>query len=103
MPRSRAGLYPRQRHAPSCIRTRRGGKELSMTRPVTLFTAQWADLPLETVAALAGSWGYDGLEVACMGDHLDPGRAASDLVYVAQQLDLLARHGLKLWAIGNPL
>ena len=74
-----------------------------MGRPVTLFTAQWADLPLETVAALAASWGYDGLEVACMGDHLDPGRAATDLAYVAQQLDLLARHGLKVWAIGNPL
>src|SRR5690242_415368 len=74
-----------------------------MGRPVTLFTAQWADLPLETVAGLAASFGYDGLEVACMGDHLDPGRAANDLAYVAQQLELLSRHGLKVWAIGNPL
>ena len=74
-----------------------------MARPVTLFTAQWADLPLETVASLAASWGYDGLEIACMGDHLNPDRAATDLAYVAQQLDLLARHGLKVWAIGNPL
>ena len=74
-----------------------------MARPVTLFTAQWADMPLEAVAGLAASWGYDGLEVACMGDHLDAGRAARDLNYARQQLTLLSRHGLKVWAIGNPL
>jgi sugar phosphate isomerase/epimerase len=74
-----------------------------MARPVTLFTVQWADLPLETVAALAAGWGYDGLELACAGDHLDAGRAAADLGYVGQQLQLLARHGLKVWAVGNPL
>ena len=74
-----------------------------MARPVTLFTAQWADMPLETVAGLAASWGYDGLEVACMGDHLDPGRAARDSKYARQQLTLLSRHGLKVWALGNPL
>src|SRR5438093_4700747 len=101
MPRAGAGVYRRRRGA----LTRHGpyGKELSMGRPVTLFTAQWADLPLETLAALAANWGYDGLEVACMGDHLDPGRAANDLAYVAERLDLLSRHGLKVWAIGNPL
>ena len=38
-------------------------------RPVTLFTGQWADLPFEDVARLAGDWGYDGLEIACWGDH----------------------------------
>ena len=42
-----------------------------MTRPITLFTGQWADLPFEEVARLAGEWGYDGLEIACWGDHLD--------------------------------
>src|SRR5258708_5472387 len=41
-----------------------------MPRPVTLFTVQWADLPLETVAALAAGWGDDGLALACAGDHL---------------------------------
>jgi len=74
-----------------------------MARPVTLFTAQWADLPLETVARLAAGWGYDGLELACMGDHLDAGRAAADPGYARGQVALLARHGLKLWALGNPL
>ena len=52
-----------------------------MARPVTLFTAQWADMPLDTLAGLAAGWGYDGLELACMGDHLDPGRAAADTQY----------------------
>ena len=74
-----------------------------MARPVTLFTAQWADLPLETVATLAAEYGYDGLEVACMGDHLDPRRAAADPAYARQLLARLAAHGLKVWAIGNPL
>ena len=41
------------------------------THPVTLFTGQWADLPFEEVARLAAEWGYDGLEIACSGDHLD--------------------------------
>lgn len=34
-----------------------------MGRPITLFTGQWADLPLETLAQKASSWGYDGLEL----------------------------------------
>jgi sugar phosphate isomerase/epimerase len=36
-----------------------------MSRPVTLFTGQWADLPLEKLALLAQKMGYDGLELAC--------------------------------------
>jgi sugar phosphate isomerase/epimerase len=36
-----------------------------MARPVTLFTGQWADLPLEELAPLAKDIGYDGLELAC--------------------------------------
>jgi sugar phosphate isomerase/epimerase len=42
-----------------------------MHRPMTLFTGQWADLPLDEVAAMAAEWGYDGLELACWGDHFD--------------------------------
>jgi sugar phosphate isomerase/epimerase len=53
-----------------------------MARPITLFTGQWADLPLEEVARLASGWGYDGLEIACWGDHLDPWQAAEDEAYV---------------------
>jgi sugar phosphate isomerase/epimerase len=73
-----------------------------MARPITLFTGQWADLPLEEVARLASEWGYDGLELACWGDHLDPWRWDDD-EYVQGRLDLLDRYGLKVWAISNHL
>lgn len=72
------------------------------THPVTLFTGQWADLPLEEVARLAASWGYDGLEVAC-GAHLNIARARDDDAYLAGFRALLDRHGLKLFAISNHL
>ncbi|MCC3762892.1 sugar phosphate isomerase/epimerase [Glycomyces sp. TRM65418] len=74
-----------------------------MPRPVTLFTGQWADLPFEEVCRLASGWGYDGLEVACWGDHLDVRRAAEDDDYVAERKAILESHGLGLWAISNHL
>lgn len=42
-----------------------------MTRPVTIFTGQWADLTFEQVCQMMSEIGYDGLEIACWGDHLD--------------------------------
>lgn len=73
------------------------------THPVTLFTGQWADLPLEEVARLASGWGYDGLELACWGDHLDVWRAAEDDAYAASRLEILDKYDLKLYAISNHL
>ncbi|BCW73818.1 sugar phosphate isomerase/epimerase family protein [Arthrobacter sp. NicSoilB11] len=73
-----------------------------MARPITLFTGQWADLPFEEVARLAGEWGYDGLEIACWGDHLDPWRW-DDEAYVQGRLDILQRNNLKVWTISNHL
>ena len=73
-----------------------------MPRPITLFTGQWADLPFEEVAKLASGWGYDGLEIACWGDHLDPWQADDD-AYVQGKLDLLAKYDLKVFAISNHL
>jgi sugar phosphate isomerase/epimerase len=72
-------------------------------RPITLFTGQWADLPFEEVARLAAGWGYDGLEIACWGDHLDVARAASDDAYLQSRRDILDRHGLEVFAISNHL
>ncbi|MDA0378656.1 MAG: sugar phosphate isomerase/epimerase [Bacteroidetes bacterium] len=74
-----------------------------MSRPVTLFTGQWADLPLETLAEKAASWGYDGLELACWGDHFDVQRALGEPGYCQGRHDLLARYGLKVWAISTHL
>ena len=73
-----------------------------MTRPYTLFTGQWADLTLEEVATHAAGWGYDGLEVAVSGEHLDAWRVDED-GYVEERLALLERHGLSLHAISNHL
>ena len=72
-------------------------------RPVTLFTGQFADIPIETFCAKAKSWGYDGLELACWGDHLDADRAAKDKDYAKGRVDLLAKHGLKVYAISHHL
>lgn len=74
-----------------------------MGRPVTLFTGQWADLPLAVVAEKAAGWGYDGLELACWGDHMDVFRAAKDPGYCRQQKGILEKHNLQLFAISNHL
>ena len=74
-----------------------------MPRPVTLFTGQWADLPLEKLAPLAKSMGYDGLELACWGDHFDVEAAASSKKYVQEKWQLLQDHGLTSFAISNHL
>ncbi len=74
-----------------------------MARPITLFTGQWADLSLESLAAKAGEWEFDGLELACWGDHFDVAQALSDSSYCAERRELLERHGLNCWAIGAHL
>ncbi len=72
-----------------------------MARMVTLFTGQWADLKLEQLCQKAKAFGYDGLELACWGDHLEIDKA--DAAYCRQKLALLAEHGLQLRAISTHL
>jgi sugar phosphate isomerase/epimerase len=74
-----------------------------MARPVTLFTGQWADLTLDDLAAKCAAWGFDGLELACWGDHFDVRAALEDSSYCTAKRELLERHGLNCWAIGNHL
>jgi len=74
-----------------------------MSRIVTLFTGQWADMPLSELAPLAKKMGYDGLELACWGDHLDVFRASEDPSYVEEKKAFLEDHGLELQAISNHL
>jgi sugar phosphate isomerase/epimerase len=74
-----------------------------MARPVTLFTGQWADLPLELLAVKLEEWGFDGAELACWGDHFEVDRAIAEPHYAKAQRDLLERHGLGCWAIGAHL
>jgi sugar phosphate isomerase/epimerase len=74
-----------------------------MSRPVTLFTGQWADLPLEELAPLAKEMGFDGLELACWGDHMEVDKAARSKKYCKEKHELLADHGLKIFAISHHL
>jgi sugar phosphate isomerase/epimerase len=74
-----------------------------VARPVTLFTGQWADLPLEELARKCGEWGFDGLELACWGDHFDVDRALSEEGYVEGRWEILRRNGLSCWALGTHL
>jgi sugar phosphate isomerase/epimerase len=74
-----------------------------MARSVTLFTGQWADLSFETICAKAKSFGYDGLELACWGDHFEVDKALADASYVRHKWDVLQKHGLSCFAISAHL
>ena len=74
-----------------------------MPRPVTLFTGQWADLSLAELAPRAKEMGFDGLELACWGDHIDVQRGATDQAYCDGQRKILEDNGLQLFAISNHL
>lgn len=74
-----------------------------MARPVTLFTGQWADLPLKELAPLAKEMGYDGLELACWGDHFNVQEALKSDKYLKDKRKLLDKHELQCFAISNHL
>ncbi len=74
-----------------------------MARPITLFTGQWADLSLDELAAKCSAWGFDGLELACWGDHFEVDRALAEPEYARGRRELLERHGLSCWALGAHL
>ena len=74
-----------------------------MTRPVCLFTGQWADLSLVDLAAKARKMGYDGLELACWGDHFDVHKALEEDGYCEQQWAILQDAGLGSFAISTHL
>ncbi len=70
-----------------------------MARPVILFSGQWTDVPVEELAQKAGEWGYQGLELACWGDHFEVQRALSEDDYCPHKLDLLGKHELTILAL----
>jgi sugar phosphate isomerase/epimerase len=72
-----------------------------MGRQVLLFTGPWADMPLETLAAKAGGWGYSGFELCCWGDHLEVQRGLSDDEYGPARVDLLTRNDLQVPVVAN--
>ena len=74
-----------------------------MSRPIGLFTGQWADLTLEDVAHKASAWGFDGLELACWGDHFDVDKALESDAYIQSRWDILDKYNLKCFAISTHL
>src|ERR1039457_3636855 len=74
-----------------------------MSRPVTLFTGQWADLSLVELAPKVKAMGYDGVELACWGDHFEVDRALAEPDYCKKKWALLQKHGLSCYAISTHL
>ena len=74
-----------------------------MKRPATLFTGQFADIPLTDLAPMAAEWGYDGLELACWGDHFEVDKALEDDAYLPAKWDLLNKYGQKCFSISSHL
>ncbi len=74
-----------------------------MSKPITLFTGQWADLTLDDVAKKASAWGFDGLELACWGDHFEVDKALANDGYVKSRWDILNKYKLKCFAISTHL
>jgi sugar phosphate isomerase/epimerase len=74
-----------------------------MARPITIFTGQWTDLPFKNICEIMSNIGYDGLEIACWGDHLNVKKAAEDYSYVKEKNNILKKYNLGCWAIGQHL
>jgi sugar phosphate isomerase/epimerase len=74
-----------------------------MPRPVTLFTGQWADLSLAELLPLVKKMNYDGVELACWGDHFEVDRALAEKDYCQKKWALLKKSGLNCFAISNHL
>lgn len=74
-----------------------------MPRPVTLFTGQWADLPCAEMVRMTKEFGYDGIELACWGDHFEVDKANADDNYCQAKRDLLSKYDLECHAISNHL
>ena len=74
-----------------------------MSRPVTIFSGQWADLTFDVFCQKAKSFGYEGIEIATWGDHLDLKKAATNPAYCEERKAILKKHGLKTWAISAHL
>jgi len=74
-----------------------------MARPVTMFTGQWADLPVAELARKCKGFGYEGLELACWGDHFEVDKALKEDDYCTKKRQLLEKNGLQVYAISNHL
>jgi sugar phosphate isomerase/epimerase len=72
-----------------------------MSRPITLYTGQWADLPIEKLCEKAKLFGYNGLELCTWGDHMEIDKA--NQAYCNERKAQLKKYGLDLYAISTHL
>ncbi|MDO4551529.1 MAG: sugar phosphate isomerase/epimerase family protein [Planctomycetia bacterium] len=72
-----------------------------MARNVTMYTAQWADVPFDALAQKFSDFGYDGMELSCSGDHFDVRAALAEEDYCQKKRAALESYGLGCWAISN--
>ena len=71
------------------------------TRPITLFTIQFGDMPLEELCQMAKNAGFEGLELSAA--HIDVERASKDAEYVEGIKATLAKYGLGCWSMSHHL
>ena len=74
-----------------------------MARLTTLFTGDWADLPLDTLLDKVRDFGYGGAKLACWGDHFEVDRALAEPKYCAEKRAQLESRGLECRAISAHL
>ena len=55
------------------------------------------------MARRPSAWGFDGLELACWGDHFEVDKALESDAYVQSRWDILNKYGLKCFAISTHL
>src|SRR5262245_58959819 len=72
-----------------------------MPRPVLLFSGQWTDVSLETLAPKLAEGGYQGVELVCWGDHFEVQRALSEDDYCQHKIDLLGKYDLQTLVLSN--
>ena len=70
-----------------------------MARKVTLYTAQWADMSLETICRKASEMGYDGLELACNDNHLNLDTLSQE--HCDSIRATMKRYRLELYTVSN--
>ncbi len=67
-----------------------------MSRPILLLSGPFADLPLEELAAQAAGWGYTGLDLCTVGEHLEVQRVLDEDAHAEARLELLRRYELEV-------
>ena len=74
-----------------------------MTRPITLCSGQWADLPLEDPGGQGQELRLRRHRALFGGDHFPIDKAMSDPNYPQRHRQTLEKHGLKVFSISNHL